>query len=68
MNEEYQEVWAGDHQWAGIKELNGKFRMEECSDSSNENDYKDFETLEDARAAAIAFAAIDTERQVTRVK
>jgi hypothetical protein len=65
---EYQEVWSGDYQWAGVKLLpNGKYRMEECSDSSNENDYKDFSTLEEARAAAKAFAGIDSSK-VTRDK
>lgn len=64
----YLEVWSGDHQWAGVKLLpNGKFRMEECSDSSNENDYRDFDTLEEARAAAKAFAGIDS-KTVTREK
>ena len=69
LMKEYIEVYSGDYQWAGIKPLpNGKYRMEECSDSSNENDYKDFSTLEEARAAAKAFASIDTEKPVTREK
>ena len=63
---DYIEVYSGDHQWAGIKPLpNSKYRMEECSDSSNENDYRDFATLEEARAAAKAFAGIDS-KTVTR--
>jgi len=66
---EYQEVWSGDYQWAGVKLLpNGKYRVEECSDSSSENDFQDFETLEEARAAAKAFASIDTEKPITREK
>jgi len=68
LMKDYIEVWSGDHQWAGIKLLpNGKYRMEECSDSSSENDYKDFSTLEEARAAAKAFAGIDS-KTVTREK
>lgn len=68
LMKEYIEVYSGDHQWAGIKLLpNSKYRMEECSDSSNENDYRDFDTLEEARAAAKAFAGIDS-KTVTREK
>lgn len=68
LMKDYIEVWSGDYQWAGIKLLpNGKYRMEECSDSSNENDYKDYVTLEEARAAAIAFAGAYS-KTVTREK
>lgn len=69
LMKDYIEVWSGDHQWAGIKTLpNGKYRLEECSDSSNENDYKDYATFQEARSAAIVFAAVDTEKPVTREK
>jgi len=68
LMKDYIEVWSGDYQWAGVKVLpNGKYRMEECSDSSNKNDYKDYATLEEARAAAKAFAGIDS-KTVTREK